>query len=769
MTIKRREFTTYAAAGFVAAGAAYAGVVRSSGTLTPTSAATTSPTSAPAPAPTTTTTATASAASAAAAPTAAAAASGLGYPFGARLAAYVAGTKPSQTTSAMDALLTKQYDAWKAARVVDASSVIGGGYAIKFSNPAMMTVSEGMGYGLLIAVLFAGHDPNARQLFDGLLAVARTRYAYGNAQYDPLGKYLMDWELYADGTSAGGGWNAVDGDLDMAMALLMADKQWGSASGKWNYLQEGKNTIAAIKSICMKPDGTTKGLRTPDVSRTSDYMIGHFRAFAAATGDTFWNTAVDRAYQLSDMMQSQYSAGVGLMPDFIVATNTTSPYPSPGYMGDGNANEDKYWWNACRNPWRFSSDYLLSGDARWKTVTQRIVDFFHKQAAAGDVTVIGTGYTLAGAMVTGGNSPAYHGPICAGACIDAQYQSFVDALWNWNASHLTTGYYDGELQLLSMVVASGNWWSPLGKTGTVSNAPAPSPAPAPAPAPAAAAVAGNIVANSDFSSGMASWVNWGNSNVSNGMLQVGSAAGGVGQDLGAKIVAGTQYTVTAIAGVTNTSEGVYIGVKLFDAAGNVLASPAQAATALSPASLTFTFTAPAGVASAQVFVWKNANSAVGLVRSIAIAPVATAAAAGSSSAAAAPNLLVNGDFSGGMNGWGDWGNTAIVSGALQVKANTAGGCGQDIVTKLVAGKTYLLTATANITTAAEGVFVGVKLTDASGAALVNQAQLVTSTSPKSVSIKFTAPAGIASGNVFVWKNANGAAGVVDNVSLVAVG
>jgi hypothetical protein len=477
-----------------------------------------------------------------------------------------------------------------------------------------------MGYGMLIAVLFAGHDPNARALFDGLLAVVRTRYAYGNATYDPLGKYLMDWRLYANGTSAGDGWNAMDGDLDIAMALLMADKQWGSTTGTWNYLQEAKNTIAALKSINMKPDGTTKGLRTPDVSRTSDYMIGHFRAFAAATGDSFWNTAIDRAYWLSDRMQTVYSAGVGLMPDFVVATNTTAPYPSPGYMGDGNANEDKYWWNACRNPWRFASDYLLSGDTRWKTVTSRLVNYFQGQvnARGGDVTAIGTGYTLAGALVTGGNSSAYHGPICAGACIDAQYQTFVDALWNWNVTHLTTGYYDGELQLLSLVVASGNWWSPLGKTGTVS---------------------GGTSSNT----------------------QTGSTA---------------------------------------------------------PATTT--------------------------------------------------NLLANGDFSGGMTGWVDWGNTAIAGGALQVGTN-AGGCGQDVAAKVVAGKTYLLTGTANITAAAEGVFVGVKLLDASGAALVSQAQLVSSTAPTAVSITFTVPAGVASGNVFVWKNANAAYGVIDNVSLVAVG
>jgi hypothetical protein len=239
------------------------------------------------------------------------------------------------------------------------------------------------------------------------------------------------------------------------MALLMADRQWGS-SGKWNYLQEAKNTIAAIKSICMKPDGTTRGLSTANVSRTSDYMIGHFRAFAAATGDSFWNTAIDRAYYLANLMQTTFSSA-GLMPDFIVNTDG-APIPSPGFMGDGNANENKYWWNACRNPWRFSSDYLLSGDTRWKTINGRLVDFFLK-SSGGDPYGIGTGYNLDGSMATGGQSPAYHGPICAGACIDAKYQSFADTLWTWNAGHLTTGYYDGEIQLLSLVVASGNWWS----------------------------------------------------------------------------------------------------------------------------------------------------------------------------------------------------------------------------------------------------------------------------------------------------------------------
>jgi hypothetical protein len=167
---------------------------------------------------------------------------------------------------------------------------------------------------------------------------------------------------------------------------------------------------------------------------------------------------VARAPALLDVMQKKFSPGVGLMPDFVINTHT-SPAPSTGFIGDGNDKEHLYYWNACRNPWRFASDYLLSGDARFASVTGKMIDFFQR-SSGGDPTNIGTGYALDGTKVTGGNSGSYHGPICAGACVHERFQPFLDAMWDWNVSHLTTGYYDSEIQLLSMVVASGNWWTP---------------------------------------------------------------------------------------------------------------------------------------------------------------------------------------------------------------------------------------------------------------------------------------------------------------------
>ena len=414
-------------------------------------------------------------------------AAGPSYPFGARLDPYVYGIKPNHVTPAqMDASVKANYNAWKAAAVVNVPS-LPGGKAVKFNNAAYLAVSEGLGYGMLISVLMAGHDPEAQTIFDGLLKTVRARPAYSIPNGG--GRYLMDWRLAADGSSqaaAGGGWNAMDGDQDIAMALLMADRQWGSA-GTWNYKQEGINTINAMKAFNMKPDGTTKGLSTPDVSRTSDYMIGHFRAYAKATGDSFWSaTAIDRSFALVDRMQSVYSPGVGLIPDFIVETHTATPKPSPGYMGDFVNTEMHYFMNAQRNPWRWGTDYVHTGDTRWKGVVSKLMTTLVAKTG-GNPNNMGMGYQLNGAsMGTSWNNMGMIAGAMNGAQVDASFQPYLNASWDWVNSHFVTSYYDSELSLLSMLVASGNWWTTTGAAAaaTAPAAAAPTPAPAPAPAPA---------------------------------------------------------------------------------------------------------------------------------------------------------------------------------------------------------------------------------------------------------------------------------------------
>jgi hypothetical protein len=389
---------------------------------------------------------------------------GVSYPFGARRDPYLSGIVPNSGTSAqMDTAIASCYDAWKARAIVDVPTVPGG-KAVRFgTSPTYLTVSEGAGYGMLITVLMAGHDADARTVFDGLLTTARARPALGIAQYfGSSAKNLMDWRLNLDGTSSDAnnlGANAMDGDLDIAMALLMADRQWGSA-GKWNYKQEALATIDALKICNMRDDGATEGLPSSNNNRTSDYMIGHFRAFKKATGDALWDRAVDKAFALAQRMQAVYSPRAGLIPDFVINTNTDSSEPSHGFIGDGTPTEGDFYTNAQRDPWRFGTDYVLSGDGRAQDICNKMVTFL-KADCGGDPTRLGDGYLLDGSAMARQYPPrGIIGPLMCGAMVDPAHQDFLNSLYSWTVTNFTTDYYDSELQLIPMIVASGNWWNP---------------------------------------------------------------------------------------------------------------------------------------------------------------------------------------------------------------------------------------------------------------------------------------------------------------------
>lgn len=363
----------------------------------------------------------------------------------------------SMDQAGMDDVVGQIYDNWRSTLIVDVPG-IPGGKAVRFgTSTEVLTVSEGMGYGMLLAVLMEGRDSGAQALFDGLFKTVRARPAYS---VSPAfgGAYLMDWRLRLDGSSFGDGWNAMDGDLDIAMALLMADKQWGSA-GAVNYKAEALATIGALKAQNMAPDGRTKGNANGDHSRTSDYMTGHFKAFARAGGDDFWNLAVDKSFALLNTMQSSFSPATGLLPDFIVGGSSPTPAPSPGYVVEGNANEGFYYWNACRLPWRLATDYVTSGDDRPRGVASKLTDFFQR-VSGGQPSGITAGYKLDGAALSTYAAPAFIGPATAGAMVDARFQPFLDNLWTYSVNNRARGYYETELQLFSLIVASGNWWNP---------------------------------------------------------------------------------------------------------------------------------------------------------------------------------------------------------------------------------------------------------------------------------------------------------------------
>jgi len=410
-----------------------------------------------------------SASSANTATTQSSAPSGSGYAFGSRKDAYAAGILPADTTTNFDNFIKSQYDYWKTGVLAHTTTGIGsipaGAYWPQFSDTNYACVSEGMGYGMLIAVVMAGYDAAAQTKFDGMYALVKAFPCTGAGSMGEPN--LMDWRVSAAGASAGGGWPALEGELDIALALLMADRQWGS-TGTYNYKSEALLRIAAMKAHCFNSSGVITSSITGSAGRSSDYMFGHFRAFKAASNDTFWDNVVSQQLRIANYIQANYSPATGLIPDWITDVATSTPRPpvvaTDGYVGDyGNNNQGDYWYNACRDPWRFAADYVLSGDPSVKTLLTRMEAFFNNDSS-GAVLGLVAGYHLDGTHVgasgTGFITPEFQAPIMAGAMCDPAYQNWLNANWAWVKARPATGYYGTEIQLMCAMIVSGNWWKP---------------------------------------------------------------------------------------------------------------------------------------------------------------------------------------------------------------------------------------------------------------------------------------------------------------------
>jgi endo-1,4-beta-D-glucanase Y len=379
-------------------------------------------------------------------------------PFGNHAHPYAPGSiLPGGSPAHLDQVVAAKYDAWKA-RYLE-SSCAGDRYFVR-SGDGDATISEAAGYGMIAIAYLAGHDPHARELFDGLFRYVRAHPSSGNAN-------LMAWsQAHGCGQSAAAN-SAADGDLDIAYALLLADRQWGS-SGSIHYLDEAQRIIRAIRqaevdsgaSYVRLGDWTNLGDATHmDATRSSDFMPGHFVSFAHATGDTAWTQLGDRSYQMVASVQGAYAAGTGLLPDFVVHP-TNSPAPAPPNFLERDRDGD-YSFNACRVPWRIATHFLTSGDTRARTAVQKINQWL-RAATGGDPARIRAGYSLAGSVSPGADfrSLAFVAPFGVGAMVDPSNQAWLDAIWDTLEQSSSEGYYSDTLELLSMIVMSGNWWAP---------------------------------------------------------------------------------------------------------------------------------------------------------------------------------------------------------------------------------------------------------------------------------------------------------------------
>ena len=383
---------------------------------------------------------------------------------------YVTGTiRPSHRTQAQqDDDVRAYYEDWKRNYLIDAGALADGRKLYRVSigktNPGR-TVSEGQGYGMVITVVMAGHDPDAQTLFDGLWRFARQ---YPSA-VDPR---LMSWQIPQGDDSRG---SAFDGDADIAFALLLADAQWGSA-GAIHYRNEARTVLAGILASTIGPnsrlpmlgdwvrvDHPTHNEYTP---RSSDFMPGHFRAFGRATGDPAWTEVISASQAVITSLQDNYSPNTGLLPDFIVPTSLSdkTPRPAPPNFLEDTVDGD-YYYNAGRDPWRLGTDAVLIGDPVSLEQTRRITRWA-RTATGGNPRLFRSGYHLDGTPLPGSDyfSIFFVAPLMVAAMTDPSQQQWLNDLYDAvYATH--EDYYEDSVAFLSLLTVTGNMWSPDGGRG----------------------------------------------------------------------------------------------------------------------------------------------------------------------------------------------------------------------------------------------------------------------------------------------------------------
>jgi len=273
-------------------------------------------------------------------------------------ATYPYGLKPNNYTQAqMNAHCQAWFDKWRAKYLTQTNCAAGEwrvqrtetGNTIHKGCPENDTVSEGIAYGMVVCVYMSSATNNTKQYFDGL-------WNYYDNHLD--GNGLMNWQIpYCDSGGA-----AIDADQDVVQALIMADKQWGSA-GAINY----KNEAIALAAKVLQYEITAANDIRPgdgwDGGNPSYFAPYTYRMIGDYTGVTRWHSVASRTY--NTIVKYYYNSPLtydsalgmytGLQPNWCNYDGT--PW-SPGAWA---MRADTWWWDAIRHAWRQGYDYVLYG------------------------------------------------------------------------------------------------------------------------------------------------------------------------------------------------------------------------------------------------------------------------------------------------------------------------------------------------------------------------------------------------------------------------
>jgi endo-1,4-beta-D-glucanase Y len=313
------------------------------------------------------------------------------------------------------------YSSWKSSFYEESGDLA----RIKWDSPSK-TVSEGIGYGMLIMVFMDNETNKTQPCFDKLWNYYK-KFRKGNG--------VMNWKINGFSGVAGDGQNgATDAELDAAAALLMANKQWGADS----YLQDAKTLIKDIFDHEVNGNRYLKPGDAWDSKKNPSYFSTGVLQIFKQVDQNDWQTVINNSYALLKKVQNGSS---GLVPDWC--------------SEDGNPLAD-FSYDAVRTPWRMAWAYAWQGHADSRAINEKMANWIIGKTG-GDFGAVRSGYKLDGssALQNFGDA-AFVGAFACAGMVSPTYRDWVDKGYAATKTASATSYYTKTLQMLFLLLISGN-------------------------------------------------------------------------------------------------------------------------------------------------------------------------------------------------------------------------------------------------------------------------------------------------------------------------
>lgn len=364
--------------------------------------------------------------------------------------------------------------------------------------------TEGMSYGMMIAVQL-GH----KREFDALWNWSKTHMLITDPKNPSVGYFA--WSMGTDGSPRSTG-AAPDGEEYYAMALYFAARRWGNGKGIYDYQREGDTILRgmrhhpvlsgtspfrihpqdppfvmsdtpwpSINNRAMAAQAAKDGTpwppyhpnnrpRTSTVGPMVDEAHPMVRFVAETNVDgtdasyhlpafyelwSRWGPVEDRAFwaKAADVSRDLFvrvtDPKTGLAPDrshfdgsaMLTRDGTSDPFGYDSWRTAGNWSVDYSWWGK---------------DDRQRVLSDRIQAFLAGQG----IDRFADRYTLDGTPLSTRHSPGMVATTAVAgfaATPSATSKAFLRALWDMPVPTGEQRYFDGMLQLMSLLHCSGHF------------------------------------------------------------------------------------------------------------------------------------------------------------------------------------------------------------------------------------------------------------------------------------------------------------------------